>query len=200
MIRINGTDRESQSAIPSSQNIGMAHVNANKKFYEPQRGNDFELVIPGLNGLVDPVTGVTYDNAEEIIRLAVARTPIPHFSIEPITQRRGNSVMKYAGTPSFDAGEMTIRDWIGNNTVNILYAWQNLAYNVNTDKTGLLEDYKFDAYLIELSPDKQVVRQWIMEGMWVSAVSEEPFDNQANQAERLMTVTFQYDRGRLINN
>lgn len=200
MIRINGIDRPSQTDVPSNQNIGMYHVNSNKKFYEPQRGNDFELVIPGLNSLVDPVTGVTYNNAEEIIRLAVARAPIPHFSIEPITQRRGNSVMKYAGTPSFDAGEMTIRDWIGNNTVNILYAWQNLAYNVNTDKTGLLEDYKFDGYLIELSPDKQVVRQWLMKGMWVSAVSEDPFDNQANQAERFMTVTFQYDLGKLINN
>jgi len=142
MIRINGTDRESQSAVPSNQNIGMYHVNANKKMYEPQRGNDFELVIPGLDGIVDKVTGQVYENAEEIIRLAVSKASIPHFSIDPITQRRGNSVMKYAGTPSFQEGKLSIRDWIGNNTVNILYAWQNKAYNVDTDKTGLLEDYK----------------------------------------------------------
>lgn len=199
MIRINGTDRASRTSEYESYNFGMYHVAANKKLYEPQRSTDFEFVITDIDNLVKvgPDKSVTIPNAQEILRFAVASAPVPHFEIEALEDRRGNSVQKFAGTPSFSSGSIQVRDWIGSDTAGILMSWQHLAYNVYTDKVGLLEDYKKDAVLIEYSPDRQIVRKWNMYGCWVSAISEDEFNNQQNQSTRMLTATIQYDLAKL---
>lgn len=195
-IRINGTDRESQLHVQSSTQYGLYHVNDNTKYYESQRSTDFEFIVDSadMENLVSITTNEVIPNAQEILRLAVVSCPIPHFSIEPLTQRRGNSVTKFAGTPSFDAGSLTVRDWIGVDTKGILMAWQHLAYDVNTDKVGILSDYKKNATLIEYSPDKQVVRSWTLYGCWVSAISEQSYSHAESQNDRTIEATIQYDK------
>ena len=199
-IRINGTDRESQLHIPASMEHGMYHVNDNTKYYEPQRSTDFEFIVDGadIENLVSITTGERIYNAQEILRMAVIKCPIPHFKIQELTQRRGNSVTKFAGTPEFNGGNITVRDWIGVDTKGILMAWQHLAYDVNTDKTGILSDYKKNCTLIEYSPDKQVVRQWKMYGCWVSNIEEPDYDHEGSQQDRQITATIAYDKAVLV--
>ena len=194
MIRINGVDRESTLHEPANMEHGMYHMTANKHLYEPQRSTDFEFVITDMNGMGKVSTDQVYgDDAQEILRLAVVRCPIPHFTINALTERRGNSVQKFAGVPEFGEGELTVRDWIGADTKSILMSWQNSAYDVVTDKVGLLDDYKKDCYLVEYTPDRQKVRQWIIYGCWVNAISEDPYDHE-NSAARVITATIQYDK------
>ena len=196
MIKINGTLRESQAAIPfenSTRNMWhLTNNDAGRALYEPARSTDFELFVYGLEGLqLEEETSP--EQAQEVIRIAVASAPVPHYSIDPLQQRRGNSVQKFAGTPSFDAGEIELYDWIGVNTKSILLAWQKKASNLETGKTGILTDYKKNAVLCEYSPDGQIVRAWDMYGCWISAIREQPFSHADNQAERRITATMQYD-------
>ena len=194
MIKINGTLKESQAAIPFENSTrNMWHLTNNdqgRALYEPARSTDFELFVYGLSDLVE---GTSEEEAQEVIRIAVATAPVPHYTINPIRQRRGNSTQTFAGTPEFDQGEIQLYDWIGVNTKSILLAWQKKASNLETGKTGILTDYKKNAVLCEYSPDGQIVRAWDIYGCWINAVREDPFNHADNQAERRITATMQYD-------
>ena len=197
-IRINGVDRPSQTHVHSTTNFGMYHMHDNRNIYEPQRSTDFEFVVTDIDG-IEKLNGIgTHDNDQEMIRLAVVDCPVPHFSINALEERRGNSVQKFAGEVSFSSGTLTIRDWIGAETKAILMAWQNEAYDVATDKVGLMSGYKKDCYLIEYTPDKQKVRQWIMYGCWISDIQEDDFSHDSSN-NRSVRCTIQYDKAIVDN-
>lgn len=194
MIRINGVDKESTLHIESTMNHGMYHMTANNHMYQPQLSTQFEFVVTNLDGLTHVATGNEIPNAQEELRLAVVSANIPHFSQTPIIERRANSVQKFAGTPEFDEGEITVRDWIGADTKGILMSWQHQSYDVKTDKIGLVSDYQRDCWLIEYTPEWQEVRKWLLQGCWISRISEQPYNHGANTDVREITATIQYNR------
>lgn len=183
----------------SRMNHGMYHMTANNNMYQPQLSTQFEFVVTNLEGLTHIITGKEIDNVQETLRLSVVRTNIPHFSQNVITERRANSVQKFAGEPTFDEGEITVRDWIGADTKSILMSWQNQSYDVKTDKIGLVSDYQRDCWLIEYTPDWQEVRKWVLEGCWISRIQEDPYDHQNATDQRQITATIQYNRAYLDN-
>lgn len=193
MIKINGTLRDSQIDNPSDLNINMWHVtnsDAGRAEYEPARSNNFELFVTGLGNLIE---GISDEQAQEVMRFAVAKAPHFNYSIDVLAQRRGNTVQKFAGTPSFSEGTLEIYDWIGQGTKSLLKAWQAKASNLRTGKTGILTDYKKDAVLVEYSPDGQIVNQTDIYGCWISNIDEDGWDHADNQTERRLRATLQYD-------
>ena len=180
--------------------IGTYHLGENPSLYEPQRTNNFEFVVTNIDDILRPgpagdETDGVFRNAQEILRISVSSASVPHFSQETLSVKRGNSTIKFAGTPSFSDGEVVFRDYIGANTKEILMAWQNLSYNVYTEKVGALArtNYKKDAYLIEYPPDfAQPIRRWVLHGCWVSNLTEDNYDNE-NTSLKLVTCTIPYD-------
>lgn len=175
--------------------IGTYHLADNPNLYEVQRTNNYEFIIdPSINGIEKADGEGSIANAQELIRLGVTSASIPHFTQQPIEVKRGNSTLKYAGVPTFDSGTITCNDYIGAEVKEVLMAWQNLSYNVTTEKVGLAADYKKDCILVEYSPDYQVMRTWKMYGCWISGLSEDNFDSETNNKKKI-TVTIQYDKG-----
>ena len=148
-IRINGTDKPSTINQSSASPTGTHHLAANTNLYEIQRTNNFEFIVTDIDGITKAgmlggeVNG-TIANAQEIIRLSVVESTIPHFSQPAIEVKRGNNTMKFAGVPTFEAGTLKLNDYIGAATKEVLMAWQNLSYNVVTEKVGLASEYKKD--------------------------------------------------------
>ena len=189
-----------------AEQIGTYHLAENPGVYEPQRSNNFEFIVTGLNNILRAGANgteqfATIPEAEDILRISVIGAPVPHFSQEPILIRRGNSVMKFAGAPTFKNGQLTINDFInqlpgGASTKDVLMAWQNLSYDVKTEKVGNLyySDYKKDCTLIEYTPDYRKVRQWILHGCWISDISEDNYSNE-NTSKRTITANIEYDWG-----
>ena len=198
-IRINGTDRPS-TINELSPKHGTYHLADNPNLYEIQRTNNFEFVVMDIDNILRagmPNTKANkIKNAQEILRLSVVSAPIPHFSQQPITVYRGNSALKYAGKPEFGNGTVVVNDYIGADTKAILMAWQNLSYNVQTEKVGLVGDYKKDAYLIEYTPDMQIVRQWKLHGCWISSLQESDYSSDDN-ANHTINATIEYDRAEI---
>ena len=200
-IRINGTDRPTTINQSSSSPMGTYHMAANTNLYEIQRTNNFEFIVTDIDGITkagmlgNEANG-KIANAQEIIRMAVSSASVPFFSQNAIEVKRGNSTMKFAGVPTFEAGTIKVVDYIGASAKEVLLAWQSLSYNVTTEKVGLASDYKKDCYLVEYTPDYQKVRQWKMHGCWISKISGGSFESETNDKMQL-DIEIQYDKAEL---
>ena len=201
MIRINGVDRDTTINQQALQPQGAYHLADNPNLYEIQRTNNFDFVVTDIDnilraGAIGTEANARITNAQEVLRLSNVSAPIPHFSQGTIEVNKGNTTIKFAGVPKFQAGTVKFNDYIGADTKAALMAWQNLSYNVRTEKVGLASDYKKDAYLIEYTPDYQQVRRWILHGCWVSGLSESGYDNESNN-KNTIDCTIEYDRAEL---
>ena len=168
--------------------------------YQPAKKNFFEFLVEDLDNLLKP--GVEVDlaeesdyirNGQEVIRLTVNKAPVPHFELNDIEIRKGNSIVHYAGTPTFSDGTLEVDDMIGAQSKAVLEAWQNLAYNVVTDKGGRAIDYKKNATLIEYTSDHVKVRSWKLIGCWIKNISEDDYDKTKDDLVRVQG-TLRYDR------
>lgn len=203
----NNNNQEKSSTITRKSNLahGTYHMADDPKFYEPARTNNFEFIVTGLDNIiraypdyngVNPESGsqkLANNTAQEAIRLSVKSANIPSFSQSPITISRGNSQIKYAGMPEFNTGSITLTDYIGLEAREALMAWQQLSYNVMTEKVGLASDYKKTCYLQEFTPDYQLIRTWKLIGCWISDLDQGGFDNSSMDV-RSISATIQYDR------
>lgn len=200
-IKLNGVDRDSTINSQAANSQGTYVLADNPNLYEPQRSNNFEFIVTNIDnilraGVNGSEANARIANAQEILRVSVTGAPIPHFSQEAIQISRGNNTMKVAGKPTFGSGTLTVNDYIGADTKAILMAWQNLSYNVQTEKVGLMSDYKKDAYLVEYTPDYQTVRRWRLHGCWISSLSESDYNMESSE-KKVITATIEYDRAEI---
>lgn len=173
---------------------GSYYLADNPKFFEPQRGNSFKFYVSGLKDLLKVPSNVwAQNNADEVLELSVKSSSVPHFNITTISINRGNSTMKFAGKAEFSDGKLTLNDYIGAGTKDILLAWQKQAYDVRTEKIGLASDYKLDAYLLEYTPEYQLVRTWVLKGCWISGISESDYDHDTTE-NKTLDATIVYDK------
>ena len=174
---------------------GTANLANNPKHYEIQRNNNFEFYIEGLSKTVATIENnkYAYDNADDVIRISVAKAFVPHFTQNVIEVKRGNNTMKFAGVPTFSNGQIELNDYIGAGTKDILVAWQKQSYDVETEKVGLASDYKKVAYLLEYTPDYQLIRTWKLVGCWISALSESDYAYDSSDKHTIQ-VTIEYDK------
>lgn len=183
--------------------FGAYHLSNNPKMFEPARTNNFRFVVTDLDNILrvgynseDSSAQARIANAQEVLEFSVTKTTIPQFTQDEIVIRRGNSVMKAAGVPTFNDGSLVINDYIGADGKSVLMAWQNLSYNVDTQMVGYMSDYKKTCWLIEYDPNYKKVREWILYGCWVKGISQEDFDME-NGGKRMITATIAYDYAKM---
>lgn len=195
-IYLQNTEKESTLNSALSDKVGTStyYLTDDPTHYEIQRNNNFVFYVTGLNAKLSIVqNNYAQKNAEDVLKVSVASSSVPHFKQGAISLKRGNSTMKFAGVPEFDSHTLKLDDFIGAGTSDVLNAWQQLSYNVRTEKVGLASDYKIDAYLLEYTPDYQLVRTIKMMGCWISGISEDDFDHNSND-KHSMTATIEYDK------
>lgn len=181
--------------------ISTYHLSNNPQLYEPSRNNTFEFLCYNFDNLLvagktdDTAAGTDYlSGVQEVIKLSVAEASVPHYDLGVVEVKRGNSTMKFAGTPTFSEGSIKCNDYVGAQTKDFLLAWQALAYNVQADVVELADKYKKDCTLVEYAPDySKVIRKWTLKGCWVKSLSEGSFSHE-NHDNRTVDVTIVYDR------
>ena len=178
--------------------LGSYTLADNPELYEIQRSNNFDFIVTGVDNLLR--AGASEDdqnayikNAAHTLRFSVVEASIPMFTQQVITIRRGNSVMKAAGAPEFPDGSLTVNDYIGADTKSVLMAWQQLSGNVKRERVGRMKNYKKTCFLLEYSPDGELVRTWKLLGCWVSAISEGAF-NMEDTGKKTIQATITYDK------
>ena len=170
------------------------------RVYQPAKGNFFEFIVEDFGNLLKPgveeeLAGETdyITNGQEVIRLTINKAGIPHFELNDIEIRKGNSVVHYAGIPTFNETSIEVDDMIGAQSKAILEAWQNLAYNVVTDKGGRAVDYKRNCTMVEYTSDHVRVRSWKLLGCWIRNIEEQDYDKESDDLRRV-TGTIRFDR------
>ena len=174
--------------------INAYHLNANPSLYEVQKTNAFKFIVTGLDNLVSVTTGEVIPDAADTLKWSVTGIDTPSITQSPLEVRRGNTVMKSAGTPVFTNGRLALNDFVGAGTYDVLLAWQNLSFNFKTRRVGLMSEYKKDAYLIEYTTDfAKVVRVWHLFGCWVTSLSKTGFNNAANADNVGIDCSIEFD-------
>ena len=180
--------------------LSAYHLGSTHRAYQPAKKNFFEFIVEDLTNLLKP--GVEKELAQEsdyitdgqeVIRLTVNKAPVPHYELNEIEIRKGNSSVWYAGTPTFSDGTLEVDDMIGANSKAVLEAWQNLAYNVTTDQGGRAINYKKNCTLIEYTSDHVKVRSWKLIGCWIKNITENDYDKESDDLQRVQ-ATIRYDR------
>ena len=168
----------------------MVHV----RDWEPQRNNNFEVVITGLSELTlaDGST-VKPPNAAERLMLSVESFSAPQIDIAQITTHYANNSIKWAGKPEFPNSTLVINDYIGIETEKILAAWFRCAYDFKTETIGWATNYKKTAYLIEYAPNGEYARTWRLDGCWLASMQLGDWNQQGNE-QRKLSATLVYDR------
>lgn len=171
-----------------------------ERSWQPAKGNFFEFIVEDLGELLKE--GVDADlaedsdyitNGQEVIRLTVNSATVPHFELSVLSIRKGNSVSKYPGVPTFNEGPLVCNDMIGAQSKAVLEAWRRLCYDVTTDKGGRAINYKKNCTLIEYTADHVRVRSWKIIGCWISNISEDDYNAETDDIRRV-NCTIQYDR------
>lgn len=186
-----------------SNSLSASHISTNLANYEAARSGFFSLLVDDIDNIIratysGEAAAATADDkigsqAQETLKLNVLQAPVPHFSLQKMSYKRGNDTVNFAGTPEFSDGEITVDDVVGLDTKSILMAWQGLAYNVHTRKGGRMKDYKKNATLIEYTQDFEEVRSWTLYGCWISNITEDSF-NKEQDGKRNIRATIVYDR------
>lgn len=181
---------------------GTYHM-VGKDAWEPQRVNNFEVVIEGLDELVlagkDTIKDNKYKNllklgsVAERIMLSIDSFSAPTIEIAQITTQYANNSIKWAGKPEFPNSTLVINDYIGARVEALLAAWFQCAYNFETECVGLARHYKKTAYLIEYAPNGDQARVWKLEGCWLASFQLGDW-NQAGNEQRKLNATLVYDR------
>lgn len=184
------------------QSLSTAHISNDYANYEAARSAFFTLIVDDIDGLIkatykgnkeDATDKDKIAKAQEYLKLNVLSTKVPHFSVETHEYRRGNEVVKFAGVPTFEDGEIVVDDVVGLDTKAILMAWQALTYDVHTRKGGRMKDYKKKCTLVEYTQDYEPIRQWTLYGCFPTGISEDSF-NKEQDGKRQITMPISYDR------
>lgn len=192
-INLQNVDRPS-TLHEAGDRPGTYYLTDNPKYYEIQRSNNFVFYVSGLSKAFNIANNkYAQDNADDVIKISVNRATVPHFTQSVIPVKRGNNTMKFAGVPEFGSGSIDLNDYIGAGTKDVLLAWQSKSYDVRTEKVGLASDYKKDAYLLEYTPDYQLVRTWKLMGCWISGLSEGEYSHDSAD-KHIISATIEYDK------
>lgn len=192
--------------MPISESItkGAYHISNNTVEYNPQRKNNFSLVVQGLTNLGrvgsvltdsngNTIASETIDNGQEQLVLALRSADVPTVTQQPIPINRGNSTIKFAGKPEFNTLNLEFYDYIGSDVKDTLLAWQNLSYNTKYDYTGNAREYKKDCQLLQLTPKGEIVRYWEIKGAWLQTVEPGNYSVDSGDEAQTISATLVYD-------
>lgn len=162
------------------ETLGASHLASYG--FEVQRTNNFEIQIEGVT------------EETRTLVLSVVSGFLPNESNEVITLNYGNTQVTVAGAarPN-NTGTLVVRDLVQQDIEQAIDRWRSQVYNKNTDGIGFAFDYKKDATVVQYAPDGTLVRSWILQGVWPSAVDYGQISYES-PGVKTISITLNYDK------
>jgi len=151
-----------------AQTVNADHIaGLDEGTLEPQRQNNFTLRLTPPAGVSIPTSG---GNGEQILALSIQQVPFPSEETQEQVTNFGNEVRKWAGRTTYSNETITVRDYVGAETSDIISQWRKVVYDVETGKIGYTYQYKTEGDLIFFGPDGEQLRRWRVWGIWPKRV------------------------------
>lgn len=171
---------------------GAYHMIGNDN-WEPQRTNNFEIHIYGLDSLTSADKGLSMpSNAGKFLTLSTDSVGDLGVNIDALNVDYGNNRIHFAGKPDYSTISLSFNDFVGLETERIIAAWHKLVYNPKTQQIGRASVYKKSAHLLEFSPDGDYIKCWELHGCFPTSVSYTGY-NQSSADIRKISVTLSID-------
>lgn len=171
---------------------GAYHMIGNDN-WEPQRTNNFEIHIYGLDSLTSADKGLSMpSNAGKFLTLSTDSVGDLGVNIDALNVDYGNNRIHFAGKPDYSTISLSFNDFVGLETERIIAAWHKLVYNPKTQQIGRASVYKKPAHLLEFSPDGDYIKCWELRGCFPTSVSYTGY-NQSSADIRKISVTLSID-------
>ena len=171
---------------------GAYHMIGNDN-WEPQRTNNFEIHIYGLDNLTSADKGLSMpSNAGKFLTLSTDSVGDLGVNIDALNVDYGNNRIHFAGKPDYGTISLSFNDFVGLETERIIAAWHKLVYNPKTQQIGRASVYKKPAHLLEFSPDGDYIKCWELHGCFPTSVSYAGY-NQSSADIRKISVTLSID-------
>lgn len=172
--------------------FGAYHMIGNDN-WEPQRTNNYEIHIYGLDALRSVDKSIKMPaNAGKFLTLSTQSVGDLGINVGIIDVDYGNNKIHFAGKPDYGTLSVTFNDYVGLETERIIAAWHKQVYDPKTQKVGRASVYKKSAHLLEFSPDGDFRKAWEVYGCFPSDVSYGGYD-QSGGSTRQITVTLSID-------
>jgi len=154
--------------------------------YEAQRQNNwyFEVAPPSSGS----------NDTKRVIELALDIGFLPNESSEEIEIHFVNERVYVAGKPLFEAGALTLKDYVDQPVMKAISDWRKLVYNPETGAIGLAKNYKVDSTIVLFAPDGTYRREWDLRGCWPQAVNYGATLDMSTAELNKIEVTIRYDK------
>lgn len=229
--------------IARVKTLGFTSMTATERKYEPQTQNTFSfqfLFDPGQVTYIANVanrsnnsqfgsenfdasyqTGLNQLNTA--LNVSLQNINAPTKSIAAIVIDFFNSRINFAGKPTYGTSNITLNNFIGIKSRNILAAWSDIALNprnlaggwarslpdtelnasgligrndlndAQLDRLFSLIGYKVDGILLECARDGTIVNQWDYIGMWISQFTPGSYNTSGSQSSSQVNATLTVD-------
>jgi hypothetical protein len=151
--------------------ISADHIAAQNGAFEPQRKNNFTLVIA-----IDQ---------NRLLQRSLDSFPLPKEANEEVAVNYANEVRKVAGRAVFENLELVLKDFADQGIGQLLIAWRRQVYDPSNGKIGLAKDYKKSGEVVMFAPDGTLQRTWTLIGCWPSKLDPGGGDMNANENNKI---------------
>jgi len=175
--------------MPNKLPFGLSADHLCFKEFEPQRRNNFNLIIAGVTN---------YGN--EHVTKSLNSCSFPVIGVKDEIFNFGNEKRYAAGTATCSSMTLKLNCLMDTENPSLtargveeLVRWRRAVYNPETGIIGNPLDYKQDCTLEWISPTGNSKRQWLCIGVWPSSLSPGNFDyNNAGVLE--VSATLEVDK------
>lgn len=167
--------------------VSAKHILSADGGFEVQRAFNWALILPGL--------GI----GSEVIRLSVESVRGFNTSNAVIDVRYQNESRKAAGGVSVGTNAISIRDYVDQDVLGILYSWRKLVHNPETGIIGYASDYKRQAVLQLLDSKGEVKRSLVLMGCWPSDLTTQDLSYNSTTQQWHISMTLQVDTYKILS-
>ena len=162
--------------------VSAAHLAGAKGNYEPQRPNNFSLVID-----------ISESGGTDQIALSIDEADLPKTILEEAELHFGNQVRYVPVKIRHEAGNLVFKDMVDVPIAKSLWSWFKQGGDPQTGKIGYAKDIKKDASILLGGPDGTSERTWQLEGCWLKEFDPGKLDQKNTNDTVMISLVMRFD-------
>ena len=153
--------------------------------FEPLKSHSFRMFVRS--------TGIGSNLVGDDFSLAVTAGFTPSESSEEIDIGVDNEHLYYAGRQSYEAGSISLRDYVDLEVANFIKEWRKRVFDPATGQMGYKAEYAGIVIIQQYDPKGEIAREWKLTGVWPQSANYGDISQDSTDPVSV-EVTLRYDK------